>query len=480
MTAIYTRYSSDKQSEDSTEAQTRACKEYAARNGLSVTGIYSDEAISGKGSKTALRREYQRLLRDAEKGLFTTVLIHKYDRVARSLAEHVKLESRLQAYNIRLIAVAQDFGGSNEAMIMRALMWTLSEYYNLNLADETRKGLKEVALKGLHTGGVAPFGYDVVEQRYVVNELEAGYVRRIFQAALDCTGFTAILEEMEEAGIRGKRGKPIKYTQVYEMLRNEKYTGVYAYSPKQEKNRADRRSKPNAIKIENALPIIIDKAQFERVQEIMNSRKQTGKKNSYLCSGLVYCQCGAKMHGRTSKRGEYSHSYYTCSARCGAPGVPADRVDDTAREYLQTLLSRENQEQIAAALQKYNRDSREGAEIFKAATQSKIEEKQKQYENLMHNMASGKLTGKVLEDVAAEMNSLQAEIAALEKAEPPKDYTIDTVGGWLESIKAAPDEKAIHLLIERIDISGEKETTEINVTSTLNSVVSKNGCGGRI
>ena len=57
------------------------------------------------------------------------------------------------------------------------------------------------------------------------------------------------------------------------MLRNEKYTGVYVYSLKQEKNRADRRTKPNAIRIENALPIIIDKAQFDEVQKIMNERK---------------------------------------------------------------------------------------------------------------------------------------------------------------------------------------------------------------
>ena len=80
-------------------------------------------------------------------------------------------------------------------------------------------------------------------------------------------GYKDIIQELSERGITGKRGKPIKYTQIYEMLRNKKYTGVYVYSLKQEKNRADRRTKPNAIRIENALPIIIDKAQFEEVQK---------------------------------------------------------------------------------------------------------------------------------------------------------------------------------------------------------------------
>ena len=41
---IYARYSSDKQSEDSIEAQIRACKEYAATKGYTVIQVYADEA----------------------------------------------------------------------------------------------------------------------------------------------------------------------------------------------------------------------------------------------------------------------------------------------------------------------------------------------------------------------------------------------------------------------------------------------------
>ena len=193
--------------------------------------------------------------------------------------------------------------------------------------DQSRKGLKETALKGLHTGGYAPFGYDVVDQRYVINELEAGYVRRIFDAAQERRGYQALIAEMAQAGITGKRGKPIRYPQIYEMLRNRKYTGEYRYSPVEEKAREARREKPNAIKIENALPTIIDKAQFAEVQKIMYGRKQTGKSADYLCSGLVYCICGAKMHGITSRRKGHEYQYYTCSQKCGIGTVRMEDVD---------------------------------------------------------------------------------------------------------------------------------------------------------
>lgn len=77
---IYARFSSDRQNEASIDAQVRTCTEYAERHSLTVTGIYADEAISGKEAKTAVRAQYQKMLRDAHKGLFSVILIHKYDK----------------------------------------------------------------------------------------------------------------------------------------------------------------------------------------------------------------------------------------------------------------------------------------------------------------------------------------------------------------------------------------------------------------
>lgn len=373
---IYARFSSDKQTDASIEAQIRACKEYAAIKGYNVIQVYADEAISGKGSKTAARTQYQKMLRDCDKGAFEVILIHKYDRIARSLGEHVNLAGRLQAKEIELIATAQDFGTSNEAKIMRTLMWSLSEYYIDNLANEVKKGERETALKGLHNGGCAPFGYNIVDQRYVIDELEAGYVRRIFDAAINRRGFTELIKEMAERGIKGKRGKTIKYTQIYEMLHNEKYTGVYVYSAEEEKNRADRRTKPNAIRIENALPAIVSKAEFMEVQRIMKERKQVGKKVDYLCSGLVYCECGAKMHAMRSTRKGHTYYYYYCSKKCGAPVVHMEGVDRAATEYLTTLLSDANQKRIAQAVRLYKSAEKQQIADFNAALNKKIKEKQ--------------------------------------------------------------------------------------------------------
>lgn len=100
-----------------------------------------------------------------------------------------------------------------------------------------------------------------------------------------------------------------------EYAAKKRYTGVYMFSPVEEKNRADRRSKPNAIRIEGGMREIISKDIYNKVQEIMKERKQTGNKGDYLCSHLVYCaNCGAKMHANRSTRKGHTYLRYVCSA----------------------------------------------------------------------------------------------------------------------------------------------------------------------
>lgn len=65
---IYARYSSHNQREASIEQQVKACRELAVRLGLDVVETYEDKAISGKSDR---RPSFQRLLRDAEKGILT-------------------------------------------------------------------------------------------------------------------------------------------------------------------------------------------------------------------------------------------------------------------------------------------------------------------------------------------------------------------------------------------------------------------------
>ena len=90
----------------------------------------------------------------------------------------------------------------------------------------------------------------------------------------------------------------------------------------------------------------------------------------------------------------------------------------------------------------------------------------------MRNLSTVALPPDVVSDIGAQMQSIKAEISALETTEPPEDLTGKQVNNWLDSLKSSPDEKAIRLLIDRIEVT---QKTDINITSTLKSVLSENG-----
>ena len=78
------------------------------------------------------------------------------------------------------------------------------------------------------------------------------------------------------------------------------------------------------------------------------------------------------------------------------------------------------------------------------------------------------------------MEELKKEITALKDTTPPEDYTVDTIRQWLNSLKNSPDEKAVQLLISRIDVqelSSVKSNNSLNIHSTLSELLENMSIG---
>lgn len=462
-TVIYARFSSDRQTEVSIDAQVRACTEYAVNHGLQISKIYKDEAISGT---TAARAGYQELLEDAMMDKFDTVLIHKYDRISRDMSEQAILDRKFRALNIQLIAVAQDFGNEKEGRLTKGITWALAEYYSANLAEEVRKGLRESALNALHCGGVPPFGYDVVDKKLVINEIEAHYVRQMFEYCVSLTSYRPLIEEMSSLGITGKRGKPIKHSQIGEILRNEKYTGTFVYSAVEEKDRMLRRSKPNAIRVENAFPAIVDRETFQRVQEIISSRK-TGYRTTYPMSGLVYCECGGKMyrHCSTKKKNgnEYKHNYYRCQS-CGKI-IKAELIEESVSLYMEEVFSDDTMQKVEEYLQSADKKRRGEIDSFNRLKAEQLSKAEAELTELMNALASG-LFRNNYEAVDRMITEKQNKIDTIKAmaCPVPTDQRLKT---WLEKLKA--NDKTPKAFIDRIEVGNDR----ILVISSFESEIMK-------
>ena len=79
--AIYARYSSGHQREESIEGQIRECTDFAKRNGLTIVEHYIDRAIS---AKTDDRPSFQQMVADSSKKTFDTIIVYTLDRFARN------------------------------------------------------------------------------------------------------------------------------------------------------------------------------------------------------------------------------------------------------------------------------------------------------------------------------------------------------------------------------------------------------------
>lgn len=322
---IYARYSSDNQRGESIDAQIRLIKDFAKTNNIIIIGQYVDEAQTGKRDD---RDQFQQMISDAKtQNDWQLVLVHKLDRFARNRYDSATYRVELRKYQKYLISATEQFDDSPESIILESVIEAMSEYYSKNLSREVMKGLTENALKGKPCGGTPPLGYDIKNGKYVINEFEAQAVSLIYKRFLDGRGYGEIICELNEKGYRTKRNALFTKNSLYEILRNEKYTGTFIYNKTVgydeftgKRNRHQYKSEENIIRVKDALPIIISTEYFLKVQEILNSRRKAytnHAKEVYLLTGKITCGvCGGRYVG-TRKFNGAGRKYitYQCNIR---------------------------------------------------------------------------------------------------------------------------------------------------------------------
>ncbi len=223
--ALYARYSSDMQTENSIIAQQRAIKKYADKNGYVITQEYIDRACSG--TKLDGRPKMEQLIKDSNKGLFNVVLVHKMDRLARNIRDTKNILHTLQENGINVIFVAEQFEDNASGHLLGNISASIAEFYSENLGTEVIKGMKERAHNGLHTGGIPPLGYDVDinTKKLVINEGEAQAVRKIFELYNKHASLTQIADILNSKGYTTKKGNKFNKNSLHDIIRNKKYCG---------------------------------------------------------------------------------------------------------------------------------------------------------------------------------------------------------------------------------------------------------------
>ena len=431
----YVRFSSDGQREESIEAQVRAITEYAERNNHALQKVYADRGISGT---TDNRAEFQRMIDDAKNKKFDAVIVHKLDRFARNRADSAIYRRELSKYGVKLISVLENFDDSPESIILQSVIEGYNEYYSKNLRREVMKGLKENALTCRFTGGVPCLGYDIDKDtlKYVINSFEAEAVKLIFKMYLEGEGYTSIINELNRRGFKTKRGAQFGKNSLYEILRNEKYTGVYIYNKSTSVdvngkfNRHASKSAEDIIRIEGGIPQIIVKEDFDRAQRKMQERRHRAAaykaKQEYLLSGKIICGvCGGTYAGNSRKTRDKFYISYSCTkkngkVKCNNSGIVRDKLEQIVLDRLSEKIF--NKEVIPTIIEKYNDfalSKNNEYILMRNELEAKIAETDKGINNIVNLVVSTGSTA--LTDKLKELETTKAQLQeSLKEAERKK------------------------------------------------------------
>ncbi len=442
--AAYARFSSDNQREESIDAQLRAINDYASRNGITVVEEYIDRA---KTATTDNRPEFLRMINDSKQKNFNVVLVHKLDRFARNKKDSIMYKFELKRQGVTVVSVTEYLDDeSPESIILESMLEAMAEYYSKNLSREVKKGMNETALKGQHTGGKPPLGYQVdkTTKMLVIDPFEAGIVRVIFQRVLDGDGYKQIARYLNENGFCSKNNKPFSANSIHNILINEKYIGNYIFNRAVGKdvdgkrNNHASKSDEDIIRIDGIVPQIISREDFERVATILKSRKHLSAGNKakevYLLSGKIECGCcGHHFNGnrKFSGRNKNLHVVYRCGNR------DRSRVcknKDVRREYIEKLVLDQLVEiiydekiipKIVSTFASYQMSQNEEAMRSLRQVESSIRDAAKKIENIIEVMATtaSKSLAAKLSELEAEKEEKEKRLCELQKALQMKDVS---------------------------------------------------------
>ena len=357
--AAYCRVSTDKSDQlNSLETQKEFFLEYTKRTGDNLVKLYADEGISG--TKIKNRKEFQRMLADAEKDLFDMVVVKDISRFARNTVDLLQSVRKLKSLGIETQFLTANMTSMGNSEFVLTIFGALAQEESANTSKRIKFGKKMNAEKGRVPNIV--FGYNKTIGDYFnlsINENEAKSIRQIFQwYTEEGYGGSKIANMLNERGIKTKRGNNWSQNSVCRILTNEIYTGKIINGKEEIADflTGQRKEKDESewlVTIRPELRIIEDEV-FDKAQDILKGRHDSFKitherqSNKYLFSTLIKCkECGWSFR-RTVRTYKNTYVRWVCSGHNGkgadncpnAVTVDEEELIQALQEYFQEILGK--------------------------------------------------------------------------------------------------------------------------------------------
>lgn len=301
----YVRMSTEHQ-QYSTDNQSAAILEYAARRGYQLVHRYADEGRSGLRVKG--RPALKRLLADIESGRndFSAVLVYDVSRWGRfqDPDEAASIELRCRQAGVAVHYCAEQFenDGSIGSSIIKTVKRAMAGEFSRELSSKVYLGQARVVSLGYLAGGTAGYGLrrqlldrsgeirgalGMGESKAVATDRvtivpgpanEVQVVREIYErfvrGGLSEKQIAALLNQR---GVTNQFDRPWNRTSIKRVLSDERYIGnnVWARRSYKLKQRSCTNSPSTWVRRNHAFEPILDEPTFHSAQEKMRSRRKS-------------------------------------------------------------------------------------------------------------------------------------------------------------------------------------------------------------
>ena len=262
--------------------------------------------------------------------------------------------------------------------------------------------MNETRLKGNYTGGHLLYGYRKEGKKVVADEQQADIVRFIFEQYSVGIYVKDIIAELDRRGIQ-YHGKPFGRSTVYNILKNEKYAGVYRFQGEEY----------------DIFPQIVPTDVFEKVRAKVR-KNQYGKRSvqvNYLLRQKLRCgYCGQSVNAEcgTSQNGEKKY-YYKCLGRkhgnCHKKPIRKEILEELVLDKIIAELSRP--QIMDSIIQELMR--RQEQQAREASALRMILKEKKQVDTALDNLVAAIERGIVSNTTNKRLHELETRQAELER-----------------------------------------------------------------
>lgn len=233
---LYARKSSedDERQALSIDSQIKEMMLIAEREKLEITEVRR-ESHSAKAS--GCRPVYNQLLQDVRVGMFGGILTWSPDRLSRNAGDLGGLVDLMDQGLLKEIRThGQRFSNSPNEKFLLMILCSQAKLENDNRGLNVKRGLKNKAELGIRPG-LAPLGYynelshDRNKGKIIIDPMRAPIVKEMFErVAYGGDSGRDILNWLNnEVGFTTRTGKRVALSNVYIMLKNHFYYGMYEY-----------------------------------------------------------------------------------------------------------------------------------------------------------------------------------------------------------------------------------------------------------